>query len=364
MIGTMLRARDAELQAIDRLLMSAGSGRGGGLLLSGEPGVGKTALLAHARGRAEGMLVLRAGPVEPESRLTYAALHELLRPLAGRVGSLPSPQALALGVALGQVAGEGTPDPFLVSLATLTLLTEAAAERPVLCLVDDAQWADPASLAVLAFVARRLESDPIALLVATRTGETPALEAAGVEELGVGGLPPETAAALLEERWGARLAPQVRDALVRASGGNPLALTELAASLDPDQLSGRQALPDPLPLAGELERVYMERVRLRRPHLRSLALLCAAEGSGSVAAVVRAAGELGIEDPLRGLSDLSDLVRTEGSSFAFGHPLARSAVYQGADPSERRAAHLALAAALGDGEAESDRRAWHRAQAA
>jgi DNA-binding CsgD family transcriptional regulator len=356
----MLRARDRELAAIDRALEAARVGRGGGLVLCGEPGTGKSALLAGAAGRAGGMTVLAAAGSEAETTLAYAALHQLLRPLLGRLGRAPRPQARALGVALGLETG-AAPDRFLVSLAVLTLLAETAGERPLLCMVDDAQWADSPSLEVLRFVARRIQSDAIALIAAARAGDCAALVGSGLEVVTLGGLDPAAAAALLDERWDGRLAPAVRDELVRATAGNPLALVEVPAVLTAGQLAGREALPDPLPLAGDLERVFLDRAGRLPAARRTLLLLCAAEGSGSLATIARAARELGVDGSV---AEAGDLVRVEGSTVAFRHPLVRSAVYQGATPGARRAAHLALAAALEGRHEEADRRAWHLAQAA
>ena len=356
----MLMARDRESAAIARLLEGARAGRGGALVLRGEPGAGKSALLAAAAGQAEGMTVLSAAGAEAETTLAYAALHQLLRPVLGGRHRLPEPQAAALDTALGLRAG-AVPDRFLVSLAVLTLLSEAAGERPVLCLVDDAQWMDGPSLDVVRFVARRIGSDPIALIAAVRAGDDTLLDGAGAGELTVSGLDPAPAAALLDERWGPRLAPGVRDELVRATAGNPLGLVELPALLTAGQLAGREALPDPLPLARDLERVYLERAgRLPAGH-RLLLLVCAAEGSGSPGLIARAAAALGVDAPIDGLADL---LHAGGSVVVFRHPLVRSAVYHGATAADRRAVHLALAAALAGTDDELDRRAWHLAQAA
>jgi len=356
----MLWARDREKAAIDRVLEAALAGHGGGLVLRGEPGAGKSALLADAAERAPGMIVLAAAGAEAETTLAYAVLHQLLRRVLHRLHRLPPPQAGALRVALGLEAG-AAPNRFMVSLAVLTLLSEIADERPLLCLVDDTQWADPPSLDVLRFVARRIQSDPIALIAAVRADESSGLEGADIGVLAVAGLDPAAAAALLDERWGRRLAPTVRDALVRATAGNPLALVEIPAALTPGQLAAREPLPDPLPMAGELESVFLDRARRMPPAQRTLLLLCAADGSGSVATISRAAARLRVPPPT--VEPAGDLLRVEGSTVVFRHPLVRSAVYQGATPVARRAAHLALAAALEGRDDEADRRAWHRAQA-
>lgn len=278
------------MSAIDRLLASARAGQGGGMLLRGEPGIGKSALLDYARRQASGACVLTAAGAVAEAGLGYAVLHQLLRPVLHRADRLPGPQAAALRVALGLRDGE-PPDPFLVSLAVLTLLSETATERIVLCLADDVQWADRPSVDVLAFVARRLGSEPIVLLAADRrTSSGDSLTAAGLTEWRVEELDPEAAAAFLDQQAG--LAPAVRDTLVRAAGGNPLALIELPGSLSVAQLAGKEPLPEPLPLAGELERVFAERIALLEPGLRTVALVCAAEGTGRLETIRRAMARL------------------------------------------------------------------------
>ena len=270
---------------------------------------------------------------------------------------------MALRVALGLEAAPA-PDRFLVSLAALSLLAEAAAGLPVLCLVDDAQWADRPSLQAMAFVARRLESDPVALLAAARSGECGELEAAGTEVLTVPGLAPGAAAELLRRRYRQRLAPLVRDVLVAACGGNPLALAELPALLTSGQLASRDPLPDPLPLPGQLERVFAARIGRLDPDLRAIALLCAADGSARVPVIARAGAALGVSDPVGTLARAGQLLRIEGGAVTFGHPLMRSAAYHAAAPASGRAAHLALADALAKDETQADRRAWHLARAA
>jgi len=339
------------------------AGEGGGLVLRGEPGIGKSVLLSYAAERADGMRVLRAVGVEAESMLAFATLYRLLRPVLDRAQELPEPQARALGVAFGLEAGEA-PDRFLVSVATLTLLSEVAGERPVLCLVDDAHWADTPSAQALTFVARRLEAEPLALLVAIREGEGWDIDTAGMEELHLAGLDPDAAAAILDARWGALLAPADRGRLVRATGGNPLALLELPGALTGWPLAGRDPLHEPPRLAGELERAFLERARRRKPEVQTLLLLAAAEGSGYVETIRRAAERLRLDPGLLESPDLADLVQIDGPTVEFRHPLVRSAVYHGANPAARRKAHQALAEALDGEEAQADRRAWHRAQAA
>ena len=356
----VLYGRAAELAAIDRLVVAARAGGGGALVIRGEPGIGKSALLAYAGQRAVGLRVLHVVGVEGESRLAYAALQQLLHPLLGRAGQLPGPQARALRVAVGLEAGP-PPDRFLVGMATLTLLSEAAEDRPLLCLVDDGHWGDAPSLAVLGFVARRLETEPVALLVTMRDGHPCPEGAAGVATLHLEGLDAEAAAALLRERWPRGLARAVRRRLLEACRGNPLALLELPAALTPGQRAGTDTLEDPLPIAGALEEAFLDRARRHDPGAQTLLLLAAAEGGGRLATVREAARRLGLDPGGLDSGRLDGLVRVDGSTVAFRHPLARSAVYHGASPADRKAAHRALAETLGDDQAA--RRAWHRAQA-
>lgn len=359
----MLRSRDREREAIDQLLDAARAGRGGALLLQGDPGIGKSALLGYAREGASGMRVLTAIAADAESTLAYAALHQLLRPVLPLAGRLPAPQSRALRVALGAELGD-PPDRFLVSLATLTLLSEAGGEQPLLCLLDDVQWADPPTQEVIAFVSRRLETDAVAMVAAMTEGRGHALEAAGIRTLHLAGLASDAACAVLEERSAVALAPVVRDALVQATDGNPLALIELPKVLTADQLSGRRPLPDPLPVGEDLERIFVERVRSTGPASRSALLVSAAAGSASIDVLEQAAQRLGVEDVVSALSEAADVVRVEHSAVAFRHPLIRSAVYQDASPAQRRSAHRALAEALAGQEDGADRRAWHLGQAA
>jgi DNA-binding NarL/FixJ family response regulator len=332
-----LYGRADELAAIDALLDGARDGHGGGLALRGEPGIGKTALLEYAAGRAGGMRVLRTVGVEPESDLAYATLHRLLLPVLDGIDKLPSPQAHALRVVFGQ-EGDAPPDRFLVALATLSLLSDVA---PLACLVDDAQWADGSSLNTLAFVARRLSGEPIAMVLAGRTVNVPDLT-----EVRLSGLDRAAGMALLNACGKAE-----RDDLLRATGGNPLAIRELPATAHRDVGAG-----SPVPLAARLRRAFLERARRRSLAAQRLLLLIAADGSAPVETVGSAAESLGWDPSAPGLDDL---ITRDGGSLAFRHPLIRSAVYHGATPDERRAVHRALAEAH-----TGDRRAWHLGQAA
>jgi len=328
----------------------------------GEPGIGKSALLGLAAAAAGDFSVLRAAGVEAESGLAYATLHQLLHPVLDGAGRLPAAQADTLRAAFGLREAE-VPVRFLVAVAVLALLSEVARDRPVLCVVDDAQLVDGPSMEALAFVARRLEADPVALLVAVCEGEGREIDTTGMPELRLSGLDPPSSAALLQERCGAGLAPAVGDTLARSTGGNPLALIEAADSLTERQLAGRDPLPESVPLAGALEALYVERIGRRSPEAQVLLLLVAAEGSGYLGVMGRAASLLGADPRLLGSAGLDDLLVIDGPAVAFRHPLVRSAAYQAASPSVRRAAHLALAEALRAEVAEADRRAWHLAQA-
>jgi DNA-binding CsgD family transcriptional regulator len=365
----MLHGRQAECDALERLLAEARRSRSGVLVVRGEAGVGKSALLDHAAGRADGLAVLRAGGVESEAELPFAALHQLLRPVLGLVGRLPPRQAAALGGALGLDAPpedreseelKGS-DRFLVSAALLSLLGEAAGDRPVLCLVDEAQWLDRPSAEALTFAARRLEAEGVVCLLAARDGDPRDFPAPGLPELRLNGLGLEPAAALLAGA-GVDLPAEVVGRLVERTGGNPLALLELPRSLAPDQLAGRAPLEDVLPLTTRLERTFGERVRRLPEEARRLLLVAAAEPTGDPAVVLRAGGRLGVGAAALDQAETAGLVRTAGGRLRFRHPLVRSAAYQTATLTARQAAHRALAEVL-TGEAQRDQRAWQLASA-
>jgi hypothetical protein len=244
----MLVGRDSECRAIDALLDAARDSRSGALVLRGEAGIGKSALLTHAVQHADGMRVLTGVGVEAESELPFAGMHQLLWPVLDRAEALPAVQAAALRGAFG-LSADRVDDRFLVSVALLGVLTAVADDEPLLCVVDDAHWLDSASAEALVFVARRLQADPVALLIAAREGEARRFEAPGLPELALGGLDERDALALLDA--GAELPAAVRDELVRATGGNPLALHELPAALTADQRAGRA----PLDLSRELQAI-------------------------------------------------------------------------------------------------------------
>jgi DNA-binding CsgD family transcriptional regulator len=344
-----LHGRDAELALIDDLLGRARDGDSGVLVLRGDPGIGKSALLAVAAGRAGDFRVMRAAGIEEESELPYAGLQLLLRPALDGLGALPDVQADALRGALG-LAPAGTPDRFLVGLAVLSLLAEAAASAPLLCLVDDAQWLDPASADALAFAARRLAAESVVVLFAARLG---GFAAAGLPARELPGLSAAAAAALL----GDALPPARRYRVLAEAGGNPLALLELP------RVAGDGAGPGPLPLTDRLRDAFQGQLYGLPAATRVILLVAVAEGTGELAPVLRAAASLGA-----GLADLdpavtAGLIGLDDGTLTFRHTLIRAAVQHAALPGQRRAAHQALADAL-DGPGQADRRAWQRALAA
>ncbi|WP_433238583.1 AAA family ATPase [Streptosporangium sp. CA-135522] len=348
----MLYGRSAETARIDDLLDAARTGRSAALLLRGGPGVGKSALLDYAAKRATGLRVLRCTGIESESELAFAALHLLLRPGLGDLDALAEPQAAALRGAFGLAATTGD-DRFLIGLAALSLLAELAGDRPLLCLVDDAQWLDRASADALLFASRRLDAEGVVVLFGARD-EGPA--APGVEELKLTGLDREASGLLLDEHTPG-LRPHERERVLAESDGNPLALLEL-----PGAAAGAAELGS-LPLPQRIQDAYHRQViRLARP-TRTFLLVAAAEETGDLAATLRAAELLGGTAAAADEAERHGLITMRDLTVVFRHPLVRAAVYQGATFAERRAAHQALAGVL-SGEQDSDRRAWHLAAAA
>jgi hypothetical protein len=356
-----LRGRRSERAALDGVLDTALAGSSAVLVLCGEPGIGKTALLRYAAGRASGFRVLRASGFESEMELPFAGLHQLCGPLLGQLEQLPGPQRDALRVAFGLREGNA-PDRLLVGLAVLSLLARAADDQPLACLVDDAQWLDRSSLQSLAFVARRLLAEPVAVLFAVR-GVGDEHELAGLPQLTVRGLGERDARALLASVVHGPLDPPVRDRIVAEAGGNPLALLQLPRGLGPADLAGGFFwLADARPVSSRIEHSFAQRFLSLPPESRRLLLIAAAERSGDVALLRRAARRQGIPVDAAAPAEAAGLVEL-GPQMPFRHPLARSAVYRMAAREDRRAAHRALAEAL-DPEVDPDRRAWHRAHAA
>jgi DNA-binding CsgD family transcriptional regulator len=358
--GPVLRGRRGECDVLDRLLESVRAGQSQVLVLRGEAGVGKSALLEYLVQRASGCRLARAAGVESEMELTYAGLHQLCAPMLDLRERLPSPQRDALATAFG-LSAEPVPDRFVVDLAVLGLLSEIAEERPLVCVVDDAQWLDKTSALALAFVARRLLAESVGLVFAVRE-PTDMRELAGLPELVVGGLSDDDARALLDSALPGRMDERVRDRVVAESHGNPLALLELPRGLTPAELAGGFGLPDVVPLANRIEQSFVRRLEPLPAVTRRLLLMAAAEPVGDAALLWRTADQLGlgadavVPAQAAGLIDLEPFVR-------FRHPLVRSAVNRAASLRDRQEAHRALAEAT-DPDVDPDRRAWHRAHAA
>src|SRR3954468_9769501 len=353
-----LRGRQREREALDRLLQAARAGDGRALVVHGEPGVGKTALLAYTVEAGRDFRVARTVGVEGEMELALSALQQMCSPFLALIERLPPPQRDALAVAFGLDAGPA-PNPFVVGLAVLGLLSEAAEERPLLCIVDDAQWLDRASARCLAFVARRLVAEKIALLFAARE---PGALLVGLPELRVAPLGHRDARALLESALPARLDERVLERIVTETHGNPLALLELPRGLTPAQLAGGFGLPPAVPLSASIEESFTRRLARLPGDARRLLLLAAADPVGDPPLVWRAAERLGIPASAADAVE-SDALLALAPQVVFRHPLVRSAVYRRSGLNERREIHRALADAT-DPEADPDRRAWHRAQAA
>jgi DNA-binding CsgD family transcriptional regulator len=352
-----LVGRQREQAVLERFLDTARDGRGAVLVVHGNPGVGKTALLESAVEAGQDFRVVRTSGVEGEMELDYAALQQLCSPLLEFTERLPGPQRDALGVAFG-LAGGKAPSSFLVGLAVLGLLSDVAEQQPVLCLVDDAQWLDGASGGALAFVARRLLAERIALAFAMRELGS---GLARFPQLRVDRLGRRDARALLESVLAARLDESVLERIVAETGGNPLALLELPRGLTPAQLAGGFGLPAALPLSTGIEQSFRRRLARLPRDARRLLLLAAAEPLGDPALLWRSARELGIPETAAYTVESEGLLTLDGA-VTFRHPLVRSAVYGSAEPNERREVHRALADAT-DPELDPDRRAWHRAQA-
>ena len=356
----MLRGRGDQCRAIDQLLDGISSGRSSVLVIRGEAGVGKTALLDYATERSSACRVVRAGGAEPEMELAFSGLARLIDgQMLGGADQLPASQRDALRRALGVIDGPA-PESFLVSLAALSLLSYVAEERPLVCVIDDAQWLDPESLSALSFVARRLAAEPIAILFAIR-GPGARQELDGLPELVLDGLAPNDARLLLDAAMPGGLDVQVRDRIVAETRGNPLALLELPRGLTPEELAGGFGLPEGRELSGRIEQSFLRRVESLPPETRRLLLVAAAEGAGDAGVIGRAAERLELDVTALVPAEDAGLVEP-GAGVRFRHPLARSASYRAATAGERRHAHEALAAVT-DPRRDPDRRAWHRARA-
>ncbi|HTX30059.1 MAG TPA: AAA family ATPase, partial [Solirubrobacteraceae bacterium] len=355
--ASMLLGRASEREALDEFLEEARGGQGRVLVLSGEPGVGKTALLDDAVEAASGFRVARASGVEAEMELPFAALQMLCAPMLDRLDHLPEPQRAAIGTAFGLTSG-AAPEQLLVGLAVLNLLADAAREQPLLCVIDDAQWLDHASAQALAFVARRLLAEPVAILFATR--KLAGHELAGLPELSLQGLAHDDARALLSSVIDGPLDDRTRDRIVTETHGNPLALLELPRGQTPAELALGFGMPDATPLSGRIEENYRQRIDGLPAQTQRLLLIAALEPLGEAARVRQAGKLLGVGADAAEPAVMAGLLEP---NLRFHHPLVRSAVYRSATPEQRRRVHLALAEVT-DPDPDPDYRAWHRAQGA
>jgi len=360
--GAELTGRRAECAALDRLAAAVRSGASQALVIHGDAGVGKSALLEYLAGQVRDLQVVRAAGVQSEMELAFAAVHQLCAPMLGHLERLPGPQRDALRTVFGMSAGPA-PDRFLVGLAVLSLLSDAAEKQPVICLVDDQQWLDQASAQVLTFVARRLGAESVGLVFATRV---PGGALAGLPELVVEGLREADARALLETALTGPVDARVRDQIVAETRGNPLALLELPRGLPPAELAGGFGLPGAIPLPGSIEESFGQRVSALPDQTRLLLLIAAADPTGDPALVWRAAARLGVGPTAVGPEAAGAAAGAGLAEFGvrvrFRHPLVRSVVYRSAPIQRRRLAHGALAEVT-DALIDPDRRAWHRAQA-
>jgi DNA-binding CsgD family transcriptional regulator len=354
-----LRGRTTECARLDRALGDARSGQSGVLVVRGEAGIGKSALLEYAAARADGCRVLRATGVEWEMELPFAALHQLCAGLLDGRERLPEPQSDAIATAFGMSAGP-RPDRFLVGLAVLSLLSNASEEQPLVCVVDDVQWLDRSSAQVLAFVARRLAAEAVLLLFAEREPSQLA-ELAGLPELRVGGLPDASARQLLSSVLAVPLDERVRARILAETRGNPLALLELPREAAADGSAGGFGIPSDGSLPGRIEASFRRRVEQLPTATQTLLLLAAADPTGEPELLVLASGKLGVSIDELSPAEADGLLEL-GAEVRFRHPLLRSAIYRAAPSDQRRAAHRALAAAI-DPESDRDRHAWHRAHA-
>jgi DNA-binding CsgD family transcriptional regulator len=353
-----LTDRHRERGVFDRLINAVQAGESRVLVVRGDPGVGKTVLLDYLVSRAPGCRLARAVGVQSEMELAFAGLHLLCASMLDHLEAIPVPQREALRTAFGVSAGP-PPDRFLVGLAALSLLSEVAGERPLICVIDDEHWLDHASAQALGFVARRLGADPVGLVFAARV---PGAELAGLPELVVEGLGESDARALLDSALAGPLDARVRDQIVAETQGNPLALLELPRGLTPAELAGGFGLPGAVPLSGRIEESFRRQLDALPPQTRRLLQLAAADPSGDPVLVRRAAGRMGI--PLQAEAAAADADLAEfGMRVRFRHPLLRSAAYRSASAADRQEVHGALAKVT-DPIADPDRRAWHRAQAA
>jgi ATP/maltotriose-dependent transcriptional regulator MalT len=358
MHATGVLGRDAELERFEALLKAAAEGRSAVHVLRGEAGVGKTTLLTELSERAGGFTKLRAQGLEAEADLPFAGLASLLSPILRFLSAIPAPQAEALEAALG-LGPPSAGDPFTIAAGTLSLLAAAAEDAPLLAIVDDVQWIDASSAQALVFASRRLVAEGVVLIFAAREDVPAAIDSARFPETYLGGLDHDAARELLSH-VGTDLSENVAEQIVETSGGNPLALIEIPRLLDTAQRIGSEPLPDPLPVGGALEATYRARVSVLSEEARRALLVAAADGTGAVAVVTAALRALGSTPAALEEAEATGLIAVNGD-IRFRHPLIRSALYHSATPSERRAAHRAIAASIAD---DPIRRAAHVAQGA
>lgn len=358
MSGDRLFGRGPELAALDKLVDAARHGRGTVVVLRGDAGIGKTALIDHLVGSMTDVRVLRTAGVESDMELAFAGVHQLIAPLLDRIASLPAPQQQALAMAFGESAGRA-PDRFLVGLAVLDLVAGAAAETMVVVVVDDAQWLDQVSAQTMGFVARRLLAERVLMVFASRE---PIAALQGLPELAVTGLAVADARELLDASVLGRIDSRVRDRIVAETAGNPLALLEVLGDLGAAALAGGYLVPDAHPKASTVETRYSARMSALSAEARLLLTMAAAEPIGDPALLARAAADLEIGD--EALTELrsTGLVEVD-ARVRFRHPLVRSVAYATAPVEQRQRVHDALARGI-DAAADPDRRAWHRALAA
>jgi DNA-binding CsgD family transcriptional regulator len=361
----MLIGRDAECAALEDLLGGLRTGDGGALVLRGEAGIGKTALLREVLGHPAGVRLLWARGIESEVEIPFAGLDELLRPLLGGLGGLPPVQRAALEGALA-LGPPVSADRFAVYAATLGLLERRAAQAPLLAVVDDAHWLDAASTEALLFAARRLGRAPVGIVLAARPDNGCSLDSTGIPEVVIDGLAREEALLLLDRSAPFGIAPEVRERLATESAGNPLALCEVSEALTGEQLRGEASLPEPLPVGRQIEHAFVQRARALSPDGFRALLIAAASDPSDLGLVVGALDCARLTADTLEEAEAHGLLTLDDAHVEFRHPLVRSAVYQSAPRSDRRAAHRALAEALAGekGEEAAAASAWHLAAAA
>jgi DNA-binding CsgD family transcriptional regulator/tetratricopeptide (TPR) repeat protein len=357
--GSLL-GRQTEQQLLAALLTAVRAGRSGVVVISGEAGIGKTALLTDLLAQASDLRAIQISGAESEMELAYAGVHQLCAPLLSRVGQLPKPQENAIQIALGLSEGDA-PNGLLVGLAVLTLLGIGSAERPIICIVDDVQWVDRASLQTLAFVARRILAEPVLMIFAGREVDR-AAHLDGLPQMILTGLDDRDANSLLAAALPGRLEAHMRENIIAEAGGNPLALLELPRALTPVELAGGYGLANAKPVPTRIEQTFANRFRELPSQTQTLLLIAAAEPTGEPAWLWATAESLGIGVDAEAPAETAGLITTDGR-LRFRHPLVRSAVYRSASAAERRRTHKALAEAI-TGPTAADHRSWHRAHAA